>query len=600
MTRSCIFLAGLLLLISLTLDAGDLDARFARKLQAGGPDTLYPAVVSLTSQVDLVDLDRRLTLGNAPRALRHRMVIEALQARAAATQAPVLARLRTLEKAGDVRAVRPLWIVNAVLVEARPAALRWLSTFSDVGRVLDGGAAMTFPAPRNVTPGDPFLDAPTPGLVMIKADKVWARGINGAGTVVANIDTGVDVSHPALGLKWRGLTVPASQAWYDPVNWTKTPSDKPFPQGGHGTHTMGTLCGDDGKGKQIGVAPGATWIAVGLGNSSAMPSQMLQVFLQSLQWIADPDGSPGTVTDAPDVVSNSWGFTPGFPPPPFGVPACDSTVWPGMDACEAAGTAVVFSAGNDGQMGAGHISVPADRITTPTNAYAVGAVNQDGKTLATFSSRGPSACDQKTIKPEVSAPGVQVESSLPGGQYSRQDGTSMASPHVGGAIALLRQVNPDISPTRVKEILMETAVDLGTTGEDNSFGHGLIDVEAAYQKVLAERGVAQVSLVTTTPTPKRPGWIWLHLSATNFTAQPQRVWFQIDLLVSGKPFANLIPPLAPVLPAKFSLSRGPAILLLPVPANLHSSLLGVPLTFRATLKQGTQEISRADAGIVIH
>ena len=81
----------------------------------------------------------------------------------------------------------------------------------------------------------------------------------------------------------------------------------------------------------------------------------------------------------------------------------------------------------------------------------MGALNQDGQTIASFSAIGPSPCDQKTIKPEVVAPGVQVESSLPGGLYSKQDGTSMACPHVAGAIALLRQVNPDISASRSRK-----------------------------------------------------------------------------------------------------------------------------------------------------
>ncbi|MBN2491450.1 MAG: S8 family serine peptidase [Planctomycetes bacterium] len=576
---------------------GELDPTFARRLAEGDPDGFFPAVVMLSAQVDLAGLDRALDAGNAPRALRHRLVIEALRAMADATQPDVRQELRDLERRGEVRNVSGLWIVNALLLEARPAALAWIAAHDGVAVVHDGDVAMGPPPPLNATPGEPFLDAPTPGLVLIKADKLWAAGITGTGSVVANIDTGVDASHPALQTRWRGNTVPAARAWFDPVSHTLTPTDPPYPMGGHGTHTMGTMCGDDGLGKQIGVAPGATWIAVGLGNPMVMPSQMMQYFLQSLQWIADPDGWAGTVADAPDVVSNSWGFTPGYPP--FGVPSCDQTLWAAIDACEAAGVAVVFAAGNFQTPTPGQFSIPADRVTSPTNAFSIGAVNPDGQTVASFSAVGPSPCDNRTIKPEVVAPGVQVESSLPGGLYSKQDGTSMATPHVAGAIALLRQVNPDISATRVKEILMETATDLGLTGEDNSSGHGLIDLEAALSKVRSERGTVQVSLVTTTPTVKRPGLVWLHLSATNFTTQAQTVIFQLDLLVSGKPFANLIPPIAPVLPAGFSLARGPATILLPAPVNVPGTLIGAPLTFRATLRQNQQEISRADAVVTL-
>ena len=595
MTR---FLLTLLVFLLLALhspspSAGEIDANLAMKLQTGNPGAWYPAVVVLADQVDLVKLDRSLTLGNASRALRHKIVIEALQARATATQGPVMDRITQLETQGDIRKIQRLWILNALLLEGKPRALRWIALDREVAHVQDGDITMALPAPRNASPGDPYLDGPTQGLVTIKADTLWARGITGKGRVVANIDTGVDPSHPALSTRWRGRTVPANQAWYDPITRSTTPYDPPFPMGGHGTHTMGTLCGDDGMGKQIGVAPGATWIAVGMGLTFPPPSppQMTNFFLQGLQWIADPDGYPGTVTDAPDVVSNSWGLQ--------SVQACDRTLWPAIDACEAAGVAVVFAAGNYQSPTPGSIGIPADRITSPTNAFAVGALNQDGKTIASFSGRGPSKCDNHTIKPEVVAPGVQVESSLPGGQYSKQDGTSMACPHVAGAIALLRQVNPDISATRAKEILMETAVDLGSQGEDNTYGHGLIDLEKAHDKVVNERGVAQVSLVTTTPVIQRPGLIWLHLSATNFTPQSQRVWFRIDLVVNGQPYANLFPPIAPVLPPNFSMNQGPVPIIVPAPKNIPANLIGVPLVFRATLRQGGKEISRADAGFVI-
>jgi len=588
--------------LAASTQAGDVDPVFAMKLDNGDADTFYPALVMLADQVDIAELDRRLTAGNAPRALRHRLVIEALKAKAKATQSPVLARIRALEQSGAARGVKPLWIANAITLQARPDAIAWIASADAVLRVHDGGHAMTIPAPRDIRAGEPWVDGPTPGLVTIKADKLWAKGITGKGRVVANIDTGVDATHPALGARWRGKKVPAAQAWFDPISKTTSPGDPyPPPFGGHGTHTMGTLCGDDQRaGKRIGVAPEAEWIAVGMIAPPFPPipqQQMMNHFMAALQWIADPDGSALTVVDAPDVVSNSWGFNPGSPP--YGVPSCDQTLWPAIDACEAAGVAVVFAAGNFQSPTPGLFSIPADRITSPTNCYSVGAVNQDGKTIASFSARGPSSCDNKTIKPEVVAPGVQVESSVPGGTYQKQDGTSMSTPHVAGSIALLRQANPDISSTRVKEILMETATDLGSQGEDNTFGHGLINLEAAHAKVVAERGVAQVSLVTTTPKPSRPSLIWLHLSASNYTPVPQLVWFQLDILLNGKPFANLIPPIAPVLPGNFSLDQSPVPVIIPLPPTLPANLIGVPITFRATLKQNAKEISRADAGVVI-
>ena len=128
---------------------------------------------------------------------------------------------------------------------------------------------------------------------------------------------------------------------------------------------------------------------------------------------------------------------------------------------------------------------PASRAASETSSFSVGAVDAQEPVfpyyIANFSSRGPSRCDDISIKPEVVAPGVAVYSSIPGpgGAYDVLSGTSMAGPHVAGTVALIRQVNPDISPEAVKLLLMQTARDLSGVDEDNTFGHGIIDAYAA-------------------------------------------------------------------------------------------------------------------------
>ena len=193
-----------------------------------------------------------------------------------------------------------------------------------------------------------------------------------------------------------------------------------------------------------------------------------------------------------------------------------------IDGAEAAGCAVVFSAGNEGP-GAQSIGSPPDRITTPTNGFAIGAVDARAGIpfpfpIASFSSRGPSGCPgtaTEKIKPEVSAPGVEVYSTLNNGGYGggfSWSGTSMAGPHVSGIVALMRQANPDLSVTAIKQIIMSTARDLGVAGEDNTFGWGIPDAYAAVSAALQTAAVgggagassATLRFVAVKPNPFNP------------------------------------------------------------------------------------------------
>jgi len=292
---------------------------------------------------------------------------------------------------------------------------------------------------------------------------MWMLGYTGQGRLVCNIDNGVAGSHPALNYKWRGANgYTPQESWLDT---TDPNSQFPHDEDGHGTHTMGTICGRSSTGPDtVGVAIGAQWIAARAivdGGNVAL----------AFQWAADPDGNPNTIEDVPDAISNSW-YVPGG--------GCPPTYYALIDNCEAAGAAVVFAAGNAGP-GPQTVEVPANRITTPFNCFSVGAIdgNNNNYPIAGFSSRGPSQCDGQTIKPEVVAPGVNVRSSVPSGGYGYLSGTSMACPHVAGAVALLRQVNPNASVDTIKWALMQSARDLGGQGEDNNYGYGIINIKSA-------------------------------------------------------------------------------------------------------------------------
>jgi subtilisin family serine protease len=315
------------------------------------------------------------------------------------------------------------------------------------------------------------------GLKIINAPKLWRMGITGEGRTMMILDTGVDSLHPALSRTWKGNHVPASQAWQDISAFSP---NKPFDDYGHGTHVMGIMGGlDTLTHDTIGVAFNAEWIASNgfLGNISGI--------VNAYEWAMNPDGDTTTTNDIPDVINNSWAL------PSSG--SCSSFFSEVFENMEAAGIAVVFAVGNYGIEG--YIPTPQDVVVSLVNPFTVGSISgaaylYDGNVILGFSSRGPTGCATEgslAIKPEVVAAGFNVRSAIPLHMSSGPDfgydelsGTSMASPHVAGAIVLLKQAYPSLSIETIKLALYNTAVDLGELGEDNTYGKGLIDIYAAY------------------------------------------------------------------------------------------------------------------------
>jgi hypothetical protein len=330
----------------------------------------------------------------------------------------------------------------------------------------------------------------------VGAPKIWDAGITGKGIVVASADTGVDWTHPAIQSQYRGWNAGAvshSYQWLDAWDDTAAPWD----DNGHGTHTVGIMVGDDGQGNQIGMAPGAQWIACrnmryGIGNPGAYITCM-EFFLAPYPFKGDPfrDGHPEL---APDIVNNSWGC-------PEREGCSPDTLSIAFQNLQAAGIMMVAAAGNDGP--ACH-SVK-DPPGNDSSVFTVGAVNQSGE-LASFSSKGPVA---QRIKPDVVAPGQGIRSSIPGGGYAPLDGTSMASPHVAGLIALLWAANPSLigNISQTENILISTAASRNADGNscpleakkcfcgndslhqqpNNEYGTGLVDAWKAYLQALLVR-----------------------------------------------------------------------------------------------------------------
>ncbi len=450
----------------------------ALREQRGG-DSLSTFVIVLAEQANLAP-----AYGMRDWEARGRFVFDTLRATAGRTQPAVLAALNGLQAAGHVEAVRTHYAVNAVVVRGDAAAARTLAARPDVAAVLPDQPI--FPVLPVEADADGPL-APEWNISRIRADQVWSTyGITGSGVVVANIDSGVQYTHPALVRQYRGNLgggdFDHNYNWWDPTgqHLYPQPIQGLYPLGSsHGTHTMGVLVGDDGLGNQVGVAPGARWIA-------AYGFSGVDGLLSAMEWTIAPTDLAGHNPDPdrrPHVVSNSWG-APGA-----------MVLWdPLLEAQRAAGIFGAWAAGNNGTNGCGTLVSPAD---SPAG-FAVGATDQsDG--IAFFSSRGPNATrrwlDTYGTGPEVTAPGYPIRTSTPGGGYTITGGTSFATPHVAGTVALLWSAEPDLVG-RVEEtaaILRGTAMPK-TTGEscggvpgsavpNNTYGWGRLDALAAVEMV---------------------------------------------------------------------------------------------------------------------
>lgn len=468
----------ILFLLSTVATAGEISFGLEKYMNDHPWESSIKVIVRLEAQADIEYLDNYLRQTNATRKYRHKVVVTELRDVAESTQGELLNYLAEKEAEGSVLEYRPFWIFNAIAVDAERDVIQEIASRQDVDLVYpDVQVQRIEPVEVHLEDSRKGNRSVEPGLEVINAPQVWAMGYTGEGALICDQDTGADGNHPAYASRWRGLEAPWEECWLDVLG---TNTQFPYDSGNHGTHTLGTILGAT-AGDTVGVAPSAKWIAsnsVGQGAGSAFDSDVIQTF----EWCADPDGDPETIEDVPDVVNNSWGVNEFF----SGYVDCDERYNESIINCEAAGCIVIFAAGNEGPS-SNSLRSPSDQIMSFTQVFSVGAVNGNVNPpypIASFSSKGPSNCDgppELKIKPEVSAPGVDVRSSLPGGSYGTMSGTSMACPHVVGVIALMRGINPDLDVQRAKEILMESAVDQGDPGEDNTFGWGIID---AYEAAL--------------------------------------------------------------------------------------------------------------------
>jgi subtilisin family serine protease len=457
-----LLLALTILLTGSMVEAGRLDQSLVKVASnAAATDSVVSVVVFLqnpSTQWAVLQAASRVDLN---RAERIKTVSARLQSDAKNLMKPLDSRILAMSLTTPKRH----WIIPAYTFQIKASDLNKLADLPGIDQVIED-LPIELTAPVEISPAPSIATSASTELQMLNVPSLWQSGITGKGRLVCSFDTGVDRLHPALASKWRGNHASRAESFFSAAY----PDSLPFDKTGHGTHTMGIMVGSVAA-DSFGVAPDAEWITAGVIDQGPDLTTTISHILSAFQWALDPDGNPATTDDVPDVILNSWGL-----PALVGsaIAPCSTLFWQALDNVEAAGIATVFAAGNEGKFGAQSIRNPANRATTPYNSFCVGAVNSS-KVIADFSSRGPSSCDTTQVKPEVVAPGVGIRSSSKNNTYVYMSGTSMAAPYIAGLVALCRQYNPDATVEQIKYAIMESAADLGPAGEDNTYGHGLVD-----------------------------------------------------------------------------------------------------------------------------
>ncbi|HKJ18615.1 MAG TPA: S8 family serine peptidase, partial [Xanthomonadales bacterium] len=274
---------------------------------------------------------------------RRQQLIGRLQETARQSQASLLERLDQLGVE-----YRSFWITNAVLIKGDQNLLDELMARRDIAHIhANPQVAMDFPDPEQPKSDSP--DAVEWGVSLIGAPDVWAQGFDGTGVVIAGQDTGYQWDHPALINQyrgWNGVSADHNYNWHDAIHVDNSScnGDSPFPcdDNNHGTHTMGTMVGDDGGSNQIGVAPGAKWISCrNMNAGNGTPASYIECY----EWFVAPTDLNGENPDpskAPHVINNSWSCPPseGCNDPNVMLDVVNNVV--------EAGIMVVVSAGNSG------------------------------------------------------------------------------------------------------------------------------------------------------------------------------------------------------------------------------------------------------------
>jgi subtilisin family serine protease len=477
-----------------------------------------------------------------PKKEKQKEVARILREFAAEKQQAVLTYLEDAKQQNLVSKLDILWAANTVVFSAVPKVIYGLAAdFDEIAEIrydapVDESEFLDPTEPSQpVPPGDGEDFTPQQGLILINAPAVWAEGDSGQGVLVSNNDSGCDWDHPDLinniwnnlgedfdndghTIEWNGSSWvfdpgdingidDDTNGYIDDFNgWDFNGNDNNVgPNGTHGTTTAGIICGDGTNGTETGVAPRAKLMNCKLGGEAD-------------SWLA----IQYAVNNGVDVTTSSHSYK--LPNTP------DYGMHRQMTDFElAAGVVHTNSTSNNGNNLGSHpipynISAPGNcppswlhpdqtLIGGLSSVIGVGNVHAGTDVIVSSSPHGPAAWEDITVfrpsyphpippeywdypyetlvgsigllKPDVSAPGNGTISTSDGGGYSSFSGTSGATPHVAGTVALLLSINPDLTPAEVSMIIQTTAVEKGAPGKDSRYGAGRIDAYEAYLLALA-------------------------------------------------------------------------------------------------------------------
>jgi serine protease AprX len=500
---------------------------------------LIPVIIKPCEQPDLRALAERIS-GMRGQERRDAVIIE-LESAASKNHAPILAILNKGKRTGSVGRVRSLWLANVVAAEVTKSVVSELADCPFV-------STMGYDACENALADDAQGPDETPrvyssmmpdtvwNLGLVDAPCVWEQGYTGQDIIVGHFDTGVNYNHLDLADHvWKNADeVPGNLIDDDGNGYIDdyygydfaTPDADPRDDNGHGTHTAGTVAGDGTAGRNTGVAPDARIMSLKVLNSIGSGSQTDT--WEAMQY---------AITNGASIFTMSMGWLHHYDP--------DRGTWRStFEAAMLAGISSAVAAGNERQyMVNPYFMPPPDNVRTPgdvpppwlspyqtltggVSGVVTAAATTASDIIADFSSMGPVTWSSYPpwndypynpqmglLDPDVAAPGSNITSLaytsnngyVGGPSWS---GTSMATPHIAGLMALMLSKNPNLTPSQIDSIIETTSLDLGTTGKDNDYGSGRIRACDAVNAVGIEEPVteargAAVSSIKVSPNPFR-------------------------------------------------------------------------------------------------